>query len=471
MIQGFGRCIIFILGTFLCINAQSVNLSGVVSNSSGEVVSGAVVTLVGLGISDTTKADGTYSFNRTGTITAAPILPEQQNISLARGILSISLTGSSPLSIEVFDVRGQFLDRITERNATAGEYHFNVAHYRYAAKMLLLRVTVGRETATLRYMPAISELTGNQTTSISVSSGERLAKTKAVVDTLKVVASGYLATSVGIESYESEKNISLEMATALDKFSFFVTSMAGLQELSGSEDGFGGDLRFGKTGPGAGLLGADSICATLAEMSMPGASTKKWKAFLSAEEGVDGDTVNAIDRIGEGPWYDRQGRLVANNKSELLNERPINADEAIINDLPNEYGIPNHRPDPTRPIVDNHMTMTGSNAEGKLFTGSDGSSGGGRGFPGTSQTSEYGYTCDSWTSTTVQAKPRVGLCWPQSESMGGRGGMSNWISAMTASGCEAGIDLDESTMSGVPGVYTVGNGGGYGGFYCFADQP
>ena len=49
--------------------------------------------------------------------------------------------------------------------------------------------------------------------------------------------------------------------------------------------------------------------------------------------------------------------------------------------------------------------------------------------------------------------------------------MKHWISAMNASGCEAGIDLDESTKGGLPGIYTIGNGGGYGGFYCFAHEP
>jgi hypothetical protein len=47
----------------------------------------------------------------------------------------------------------------------------------------------------------------------------------------------------------------------LPKFSFFVTSLKGLQEISGSQTGFGGDLRFGQVGAGAGLRGADAICA------------------------------------------------------------------------------------------------------------------------------------------------------------------------------------------------------------------
>ncbi|NLD99015.1 MAG: hypothetical protein GX640_04010, partial [Fibrobacter sp.] len=125
-----------------------------------------------------------------------------------------------------------------------------------------------------------------------------------------------------------------------------MTSLKALRILSGNPKGFGGDLRFGKTGPGAGLLGADSICSCIAEMSMKGARFKQWRAFLSVSKGPDGKQVNAIDRIGTGPWYDRLGRLLANNTSELLAQRPKNADPAIKNDLPNEDGIPNHQPDP-----------------------------------------------------------------------------------------------------------------------------
>jgi hypothetical protein len=47
----------------------------------------------------------------------------------------------------------------------------------------------------------------------------------------------------------------------LPKFSFFVTSLASLRKLSKSQSGFGGDLTYGETGEGAGLRGADKICA------------------------------------------------------------------------------------------------------------------------------------------------------------------------------------------------------------------
>src|SRR6188768_586329 len=80
------------------------------------------------------------------------------------------------------------------------------------------------------------------------------------------------------------------------KFSFFVTSMAALQALSGNPNGFGGDLRFGETGAGAGLRGADKICTAVAARSMP-SNGKVWRAFLSVTDGGDGKQVNAIDRV------------------------------------------------------------------------------------------------------------------------------------------------------------------------------
>ncbi|WP_438004557.1 hypothetical protein WME89_38140 [Sorangium sp. So ce321] len=234
-----------------------------------------------------------------------------------------------------------------------------------------------------------------------------------------------------------------------------MTSLAAMRELSGSQDGFGGDLRFGETGPGAGLRGADKICATLAEKSLPGAGSKTWRAYLSAVAGEDGNQVDAIDRIGEGPWYDRLGRLVANNKEELPNTRPSGADEAIIDDLPNEDGVPNHQPDPGQPEVDNHDTLTGSNDQGRLQSATA--------------------TCKDWTSATgdrASGQPRLGHSWPRGGGGGPGGGMSgaHWISSHDAPGCAPGVNIVD-TGGPQPGSNTVGSGGGYGGIYCFALTP
>ena len=194
---------------------------------------------------------------------------------------------------------------------------------------------------------------------------------------------------------------------------------------------------------------------------MPGAGSKTWRAFLSTVAGP----VHAIDRIGNGPWYDRLGRLVAMTKADLLHDRPMGADPAIINDLPNENGIPNHTDGAPgcsgNACPDNHDTLTGTGPDGKLHS--------------TAMSS----TCNDWTSDVGMAPsggsggrggfglangPWCGHSWPR------QGSGVNWMSALAEGGCAPGVNLMEN---GGPqqGVYTVGTGGGYGGIYCFALTP
>lgn len=248
-----------------------------------------------------------------------------------------------------------------------------------------------------------------------------------------------------------------------EKFSFFLTSLKAMRELSGSNDGFGGDLRFGETGDGAGLRGADKICTAVAEQSMPG-NAKTWRAFLSATQGEDGMQVDAVDRIGSGPWYDRAGRLFAQNSSDVATERPTGAAAEIVNDFPNENGVPNHDPDGTG-AVDNHDVLTGTNDQGRLFS------------------TDAGSTCSDWTSAASSGAPRVGHSWPRAGGGPGGGGgggpggaqgggsMNNWMSALNEAGCAPGAFVIEKGPPGANGTKSVGDGGGYGGIYCFALTP
>lgn len=251
--------------------------------------------------------------------------------------------------------------------------------------------------------------------------------------------------------------------TTTTKFSFFVTSLGAMRTLSKSENGFGGDLRFGEA---TGLAGADKICRTIAETALPGAGQKEWRAFLSTVGNIGGNGVpgvDAIDRIGEGPWYDRLGRLVAANKTDILNVRPRGADPAIINDLPNENGIPNHTDGAPGCVgnacPDNHDVLTGTGPNGKAYS------------------TNPSNTCNDWTNAAATAPtsatggmggrnngPWCGHSWPRQISG------ENWMSALAEGGCGPGVNLAE-TGGPMQGVYTVGTGGGYGGIYCFALTP
>lgn len=227
-------------------------------------------------------------------------------------------------------------------------------------------------------------------------------------------------------------------------FSFFVTGMAALLELAPDHvEGFGGDL--------GGLAGADQICTTLAQRGSPG-DTKTWRAFLSTTGMFGGEKVDAIDRVGPGPWYDFNGRLLAQDAAGLTvntgqggTGRP-NGDAQLAEMFPDEYG------QPIRPSqqVDNHDTLTGSTAAGRLYT-NDGMNG-------------AIATCNDWTSATVRGSSKlpVGHSWPRSESNG-----RQWIQDHTVNGCEPGVSIEPGPGAD-PNDFTVGAGGGYGGFYCFA---
>lgn len=228
-------------------------------------------------------------------------------------------------------------------------------------------------------------------------------------------------------------------STTLEKFSFFVTSYEAMKNKSGSMYGFGGDLRYNES---TGLAGADKLCAEIAEDSMPGASAKGWRAFLSTS------TTAAIDRITyNGPFYDRRGRVVASSKAGLTSgARPAGADSAIANDLPNENGVGNKSPDGTP--VDNHDILTGSDKSGK----------------------PSGYWCEDWTNSTKSGKINIGHAWPKT------GTDNNWIYQHTVDGCKPGASFVNSdgsintniNIEGVSG--TVGSMGGYGAIYCLASQ-
>jgi hypothetical protein len=49
------------------------------------------------------------------------------------------------------------------------------------------------------------------------------------------------------------------------------------------------------------------------------------------------------------------------------------------------------------------------------------------------------------------------------------GSMCNWMSALDEAGCAPGVNLIQNGGPGNDG--TVGSGGGYGAWYCFALTP
>jgi hypothetical protein len=114
----------------------------------------------------------------------------------------------------------------------------------------------------------------------------------------------------------------------------------------------------GKGADFGGLAGADKHCQTLAAAA--GAGNRTWHAYLSTG---GAQPVNAKDRIGDGPWQNAKGVVVAKNNAELHGTNNLNKQTAL-----SEKGeIVNGRGDtPNR-----HDILTGSQPDGTAFAGSD----------------------------------------------------------------------------------------------------
>lgn len=192
--------------------AQEINLRGTVSNQSGKPISNAIVSLVKQTMKDTTDANGTYAILSTAAIvTPTALKPQFQSINLENGYLELRLPSPSPVKVEIFDVNGSLLQREINRDATQGFYRFSI-NRNFHTTLLMIRVTIGKEEYTYRYLPLQSTSGIQQPLNGSGSAVGRLAKLTAITDTLKISASGYLSKSVAITSYDQLLNVTLDTA-------------------------------------------------------------------------------------------------------------------------------------------------------------------------------------------------------------------------------------------------------------------
>jgi hypothetical protein len=447
---GFIPCMILAAAVLPSLAQVAVNISGTVKDSSGAPIAGAAIVLETSGLTATSGSDGKFTVSRGTSAVNAGAVPRMPLAALHGGSLFLSVPEKSTVTITAFGLEGKALASL-ERRVDAGSHGFPLAGLPQAGSgVRFYHVKSGADEITVNAVSMEGALPVSAAGASRPNSGLAKGAAAAFYDVITVTKTGYLKSYLTVAVSELANADIRMLKTTSPKFSFFVTSMRGLQALS-TANGFGGDFRFGETGPGSGLRGADKICATLAEKSMPGSANKGWRAFLSVTADAAGKQVNAIDRIGAGPWLDRTGRVMAPTKADLLAVRPTNGDPTIQLDLPNENGIPNHRPDPTKPEEDNHHTITGSDAAGKLKSATA--------------------TCKDWTTSdgaSANGKPSAGFAWPRGGKVGSSG--SNWMTTWDAPGCAAGIEITDG--GGAPaGSVIIGGGGGYGGFYCFALNP
>ena len=117
------------------------------------------------------------------------------------------------------------------------------------------------------------------------------------------------------------------------------------------------------TGPGkgadlGGLAGADARCQQLGTAA--GAGAKTWHAYLSTQAVGGQGAVNARDRIGNGPWQNAKGVVIAKNVDEL---------HSLTNNLTKQTAL-TEKGDTVKGRGDTpneHDSLTGSTMEGRAF--------------------------------------------------------------------------------------------------------
>jgi hypothetical protein len=214
-----------------------------------------------------------------------------------------------------------------------------------------------------------------------------------------------LALSVSLGSYIA---LAQQPQQPPAPMNFFVTSVA-----KGDGANYGG------------LAGADAHCQMLAQAA--GRGDVKWVAYLSTQ---GTGAVNARDRIGNGPWYNARGGMIATNQAELHGDT---IELARLGNRLNKNNARDEKGELVKGVGDmpnQHDILTGSTPDGRAFT--DG----------------MDHTCSNYTSN-ADGKGSVQL--GHHDKTGGPNG--SWNSVHGSRGCSQ------------PNLISTG---GNGFLYCFA---
>jgi hypothetical protein len=221
-----------------------------------------------------------------------------------------------------------------------------------------------------------------------------------------------------------------------------VVSAATLLGISASAQSQQADMTFfvtsagpGKGGDLGGLAGADAHCQALAQAV--GAGNKTWRAYLSTNARGGANPVQARDRIGNGPWKNAKGVVIATSVADLHSDNNKIGKETAFNEKGEAVKVTGDTP-----LM--HDILTGSDKDGHAFP------------------ANMDLTCGNWTSSgpgvaMLGHVDRTGLP-PVAGSQNAEAYMAfarSWNAAHTSRGCSQ-QDL----------IATGGNGL----FYCFAAQ-
>ena len=181
-----------------------------------------------------------------------------------------------------------------------------------------------------------------------------------------------------------------------------------------------------------GIVGADATCQRLA--ATVGAGNRTWRAYLSTQGTQSEPAVNARDRIGNGPWHNAKGVMIAASLADLHGD--IERDRNLIY---RETAL-----DERGELVNGRVRPEGENNEHDMLTGSDSH---GRAFPAGLTNGGVDLTCRNWTYDGPDGRAMIGH----------HDRLSGWNTSWNSSHTTAGCSREDLVSTG-----------GAGHFYCFA---
>jgi hypothetical protein len=186
--------------------AQSVNISGTVSNSGGQAVPGAVIKIFNTPLACTSKTDGTYLLSGQTGIQPSRVAAQQSaySISYKNRTFVFTVPASVPATIKLFDMRGRIVAKVFSGNLGQGATTIPFSLQALGHGMLVLRIAIGAAEAT---STLISSADKNFTLSAPFSAG-KLSK-KAAIDWLQASKAGYATYAQSIDAYTGVINITL----------------------------------------------------------------------------------------------------------------------------------------------------------------------------------------------------------------------------------------------------------------------
>jgi len=192
--------------------AQTVSLSGKVTNSSGQPLSGVIFQLLAEQLKDTTQADGLYSFaGNTPVVRQEGDKPAASNICIRNNRFLFRALSPAFASVKLYSLNGRLVATVFAGTLKRGVTEMPFAFDRLSRALYLMTVQSGGSTASFKLSPAACRTFG--ISDMSTASGNGFAKTAATVDWLQAVKTGYASHLEQLSSTSGVVDITLAAAS------------------------------------------------------------------------------------------------------------------------------------------------------------------------------------------------------------------------------------------------------------------